>query len=148
MERVNNRQFPGIAAVSWALLSVHGLLLLVLLITGVALYVGRVWWRLRHIPGPFWAKITNIQRVLWVRTGRSHEIHQAVHDRYGEMVRFGPNMVSLGNPAWIPQLYPIRPGFPKVREHSQASRRISLMLFFLLNQSAGRLLSNFDALHT
>ncbi|KAI1128808.1 putative cytochrome P450 oxidoreductase [Nemania abortiva] len=84
-----------------------------LVVLGVGLRLLRVWWRLRHIPGPFWAKFTNLQRVSWVRTGRSHQIHQAIHDKYGEVVRFAPNMVSLANPAWIPQLYPVRPGFPK-----------------------------------
>lgn len=83
-------------------------------IAGLSFHLFRVWSRLRHISGPFWSQFTNIPRVLWVTTGRSHEIHHAIHDKYGEVVRFGPNMVSLGNPAWIPQLYPIRPGFPKV----------------------------------
>jgi hypothetical protein len=49
-----------------------------------------------------------------VKTKRAHEIHQEMHDKYGEVVQFGPNMVSVSNPAWIPTLYPIRPGFPKV----------------------------------
>ncbi|KUI52982.1 Pisatin demethylase [Cytospora mali] len=104
---------------SFSLPQLHGiqvsplLLILGLLVSGAALHLFRVWWRLRYIPGPFWAKFTNIQRVLWVTTGRSHEIHQAVHEKYGEVVRFAPNMVSLANPSWIPQLYPIRPGFPK-----------------------------------
>ncbi|KAL2167184.1 hypothetical protein VTG60DRAFT_1596 [Thermothelomyces hinnuleus] len=26
------------------------------------------WWRLRHIPGPFWASITDIPKILWVKT--------------------------------------------------------------------------------
>ncbi|KAK0723562.1 putative cytochrome P450 oxidoreductase [Lasiosphaeria miniovina] len=88
-------------------------LLLTLAASGIALHLFRTWWRLRHVPGPIWANFTNIQRVLWVTTGRSHEIHRDMHTKYGEVVRFAPNMVSLGNPAWIPQLYPIRPGFPK-----------------------------------
>ncbi|KAL4867930.1 hypothetical protein BDV12DRAFT_170571 [Aspergillus spectabilis] len=69
--------------------------------------------RLGHIPGPFWARFTNLQRVSWVRTKRAHEIHHELHEKYGEVVRFGPNMVSLSNPAWIPVLYPARAGFPK-----------------------------------
>lgn len=72
------------------------------------------YWRLKNIPGPFWARFTNFQRVLWVNTGRAHEIHQAVHRKYGNLVRFGPNMVSIADPAAIPTVYPTRPGFPKV----------------------------------
>lgn len=73
----------------------------------------RTWWRLKSIPGPFWAKITNFQRVFWVRTGRAHEIHMEMHEKYGDFVRFGPNMISIGDPAAIPTVYPMRPGFPK-----------------------------------
>ncbi|KAL5341118.1 cytochrome P450 [Aspergillus crustosus] len=76
-------------------------------------HLSRVYWRLRHIPGPILCKFTNQRRVSWVKTKRAHEIHQEIHDKYGEVVQFGPNMVSVSNPVWIPILYPIRPGFPK-----------------------------------
>lgn len=88
----------------------------------------RVYWRLKHVPGPFLAKFTNVQRVLWVKTRRAHEIHQAVHDKYGEVVQFGPNMVSLANPAWIPTVYPIRPGFPKAGIPVQNIKRLFTLL--------------------
>jgi hypothetical protein len=86
---------------------------LVLLAVGGLFQLIFVYWRLRHIPGPFWTKFTDLQRVLWVRTQRAHEIHQAAHEEYGDVVTFGPNMVSLADPAWIKQIYPMRPGFPK-----------------------------------
>ncbi len=92
-----------------------------LVISGTVVHLFCVYWRLRHIPGPFWAKFTNVQRVLWVKTGRAHEIHQAVHEKYGEVAQFGPNMVSLANPAWIPTVYPIRPGFPKASFENNGS---------------------------
>lgn len=71
--------------------------------------------RLKHVPGPIWAKFTNLQRVLWVKTGRAHEIHQQLHERYGTSVRFGPNMVSISDNDAIPIIYPAKMGFPKVR---------------------------------
>lgn len=71
------------------------------------------WYRLRHVPGPFFASISNLQRVWWVKTGRAHLHHQAMHRRYGPVVRTGPNMVSFSNPADIPTVYPIRTGLPK-----------------------------------
>ena len=74
----------------------------------------RTWWRLRQIPGPLPAKITNFQRMSWIRTKRAHLILQGLHERYGEVVRIGPNMVSFSNPDVIPSVYPMRPGFPKV----------------------------------
>ena len=74
----------------------------------------RSYWKLKDVPGPFWAKFTNLQRVKWVKTKRSHDIFQTVHKTYGTSVRVGPNMVSIADPAAIPIVYPMRPGFPKV----------------------------------
>ncbi|OTA53098.1 putative benzoate 4-monooxygenase cytochrome P450 [Hypoxylon sp. EC38] len=79
----------------------------------VSLQLWRTWWRLRHIPGPFPASITNFQRVSWVKTKRAHLILQDVHEKYGEVVRIGPNMVSFSNPEAIPTVYTTRSGFPK-----------------------------------
>jgi len=76
-------------------------------------HIWRTYARLKDVPGPFWARFTNLQRVLWVKTGRSHEIYQSIHE-HEEFVRIGPNMVSISDPAAIPDVYPMRPGFPKV----------------------------------
>lgn len=85
-----------------------------LLLCYVAFRAIHVYWRLRDIPGPIWARWTNLQRVYWVKTRQAHRIHHEMHERYGDVVRFGPSMVSLADPAWIPLVYPMRPGFPKV----------------------------------
>ena len=91
------------------------LLLLGAVLTLIALQLFRTWWRLRYIPGPFIASFTNFQRVWWVKTKRAHLIHQQMHEKYGAVVRIGPNMVSISNPEAIPTVYPMRPGFIKVR---------------------------------
>lgn len=77
----------------------------------------RPWWRLRHIAGPFPASITNFQRMGWIGTKRAHIILQETHEKYGEVVRISPNMVSFSNPDAIHAVYPMRPGFPKVCTH-------------------------------
>ncbi|EAQ84780.1 hypothetical protein CHGG_08794 [Chaetomium globosum CBS 148.51] len=84
-----------------------------LLLCWAFLHQSRVYYRLRHFPGPFVARFTNLQRVSWVQTARSHEIHAQMHKRYGDFVRMGPNMVSISDPNLIPAVYPIRPGVPK-----------------------------------
>ncbi|KAL2847838.1 cytochrome P450 [Aspergillus pseudoustus] len=86
------------------------LALIVVIITSVLFHT---WRKLHEIPGPFWAKFTNLQRVYWVKTMRSHDIHQHLHAQYGDIVRMGPNMVSIADPAVIPTLYTPRAGFPK-----------------------------------
>lgn len=95
----------NLARVIWLVLATSTL--------SVLIQAFRTWYSLRHIPGPFLASITNFQRAWWVRTGRAHLYHQAVHEKYGELVRIGPRMVSFSNPSAIPVVYPIRPGFPK-----------------------------------
>ncbi|KAI0551608.1 putative benzoate 4-monooxygenase cytochrome P450 [Xylaria curta] len=71
------------------------------------------WNRLSHVPGPLVSSLTNLPRVFWVKTGQSQEYYRQLHKKYGEIVRLGPNMVSVSNPEVIPILYPTRPGFPK-----------------------------------
>jgi len=51
--------------------------------------------------------------MRWVLSGEAHLIHQRHHDKYGELVRIAPNMVSFSNPEAIPVVYPSKPGFPK-----------------------------------
>jgi hypothetical protein len=89
-------------------------IVLLFVVLGVSLQLLRTWWRLRHIPGPFLASITNFQRMSWISTKRAHSILQEIHEKYGEVVRIGPNMVSFSNPDAIPTIYPMRTGFPKV----------------------------------
>ncbi|KAM6476000.1 cytochrome P450 CYP4/CYP19/CYP26 subfamily protein [Trichoderma sp. SZMC 28011] len=100
----------------------------------VFVHLFQTWWSLRHIPGPFLASLTNLQRVWWVRTGRAHLYHQAVHARYGDIVRIGPHMVSVSNPEAIQTIYPIRSGFPKSDFYSAlrpySSERGSMLLVF------------------
>lgn len=68
---------------------------------------------LRGIPGPAIAKITDLYRLLLVRTGVVHEHHIALHKKYGPLVRLGPNNVSIGSPSAIPILYNVRTKYPK-----------------------------------
>lgn len=67
-----------------------------------------------HIPGPFWASMTNIPRMRWAYSGRAHEIQIDLHKNYGKLVRLGPNCISVGDPLAIPQIYGTGANFPKV----------------------------------
>jgi hypothetical protein len=73
----------------------------------VALILAHAWLisPLRHIPGPFLARFTNLWKLFSV-LGRSAEQRQRqLHDHYGTAVRLGPNMVSISDPAMIDQVY-------------------------------------------
>ena len=69
---------------------------------------------LRNIPGPFFASITDLWRLLVVERGRFELALQALHDRHGDLVRVGPNCVSVGDPRKIRQIYGIARLFEKV----------------------------------
>lgn len=68
---------------------------------------------LRHIPGPFLGRFTNLLRVTWVKSLRSHEIYHDLHKQHGDLVLVGPNTVSVSDPNAISVIYPVRKGFPK-----------------------------------
>lgn len=68
------------------------------------------------------AKFTDLQRMFWVKTMRAQEIQQEAHQKYGDCVRFGPNMVSIDDPAAIPILYPKRVG--KIRPRGRCWRGV------------------------
>nr|Q0CRQ3.2 RecName: Full=Cytochrome P450 monooxygenase ATEG_03631; AltName: Full=Azasperpyranone A biosynthesis cluster A protein ATEG_03631 [Aspergillus terreus NIH2624] len=65
----------------------------------------RSYLRLAHIPGPFAAGWTNLPRFSWVLSFKAHDIHTALHRKYGPLVRFGPNMVSVGDPKEVGHIY-------------------------------------------
>ena len=109
-------------------------------ITVVLVRLGWTWWRLKHIPGPFPACITDLHRMSWVPTARAHLILQDAHRKYGEVVRIGPNMVSFSNPEAIPAVYPMRPGIPKVLNQFSLVRASA-------NTKIGRLLYDSAAIH-
>lgn len=70
--------------------------------------------KLRHVPGPFLAALSNCARFSWVLTGRAQAIHLEQHRKYGKIVRFGPNMVSVSDPNEIPNIYGFTGKFKKV----------------------------------
>ncbi|KAL4940291.1 hypothetical protein BDV06DRAFT_213603 [Aspergillus oleicola] len=80
------------------------LALLLILVVVVAVLV-RTRLRLSHIPGPFFASLTNIVRRNWVLTGNAHLIHTNLHRKYGKVVRVGPHTVLVSDPAAIPSIY-------------------------------------------
>ena len=114
---------------------------------GIILPLWRTWWRLRHIPGPFPASITNLQRMRWVETKRAHLILQQMHDKYGELVRIGPNMVSFCNPEAIPTIYPMRSGFPKGRAWVFCHGGEGEVKLTVGVSGTGRILCNSPAIH-
>lgn len=73
--------------------------------------------RLRHIPGPLLPSLTDLwlQSKVWRGTNTA-KIVPELHQKYGPVVRWGPNRVSFASPAAILDIYSTRDIFPKVSD--------------------------------
>jgi hypothetical protein len=71
--------------------------------------------RLRSIPGPTLAKVTDVWRAVHAYGGRIDLKHVQLHRKYGTAVQVGPNCVSISDPALIRIIYSTRNPWKKVR---------------------------------
>ncbi|KAJ9602189.1 hypothetical protein H2200_013309 [Cladophialophora chaetospira] len=65
------------------------------------------------VPGPFWAAYTDLWRFSVVWGGRAERVHIQLHNKYGPLVRLGPNCVSISDPEAIKMIYGITSTFVK-----------------------------------
>ncbi|PGH12267.1 hypothetical protein AJ80_06781 [Polytolypa hystricis UAMH7299] len=68
---------------------------------------------LHRYPGPLWAKFTNLWRFIDVSGRRPEVTHIALHRKYGDVVRLGPNVLSFADPKAIKGIYGLNKGFVK-----------------------------------
>ena len=88
----------------------------------------------RDIPGPFLAKFTDLWRFLLVTGRRSQETYLKLHKKHGDLVRIGPNCISISQPDMIPVIYGIGKGYVKsdfysVWQNIVNGKRVSSMVF-------------------
>lgn len=76
------------------------------------------YWRLRHIPGPIVAKFTDLWRLLLVWQGRAELTYVELHEKYGDVVRIGPNCVSISKSDCINDIYGIGKGYIKASHNA------------------------------
>ncbi len=76
-------------------------------------YLGTTYWRLGHVPGPKLAAFSDLWRVRIVWRGRAEMTYLELHKQYGDVVRVGPNCVSVCRPNVIQSIYGIGNGFIK-----------------------------------
>ena len=69
---------------------------------------------IKHIPGPFFAKFTNLWRFFDTYGGRAELTHRILHEKYGSVVRLGPNVVSISDPKLLRTIYNTRGDYLKV----------------------------------
>ena len=77
------------------------------------LFLASNYWRLRHVPGPFLAAFTDLWRLFVVWGGKAEQVQIELHKKYGDVVRLGPNCVSISLPDVVGDIYGIGKGFIK-----------------------------------
>ncbi|KAI2628607.1 cytochrome P450 [Hypoxylon sp. NC1633] len=71
------------------------------------------WYRLRHIPGPFLASISNLWLGLYEWRGRQDDIFQYLTEKYGSIVRIGPNDILIDDPEIIRRMSGVKSKYGK-----------------------------------
>lgn len=78
---------------------------------------------LKKIPGPILAKFSNIWR-FYNHYGQTHiETQKQLHEKYGDVVRLGPNIVSVADASLLKTIYSTRGTFLKVSRSTEHSMR-------------------------
>lgn len=72
---------------------------------------------LRQIPGPVAARFSGLYRASLVYGGKAPYQYRRLHEKYGPIVRVGPNHVSVSDPSAVPQIYGIGSNYLKASRH-------------------------------
>lgn len=86
----------------------HGLLKSIVLPCLLALVVVfilqqfRSWYRLRHIPGPFWASVSSFWMVRKALTGKLHEHLRDISEKYGSLRSLSSQRLLASRPTARP----------------------------------------------
>ncbi|KAI1173081.1 cytochrome P450 [Nemania sp. FL0916] len=92
---------------------VGGTIVSVLLVLLLYLIRMRNYHGLNKIPGPFLASITNLWKWHIVWTEQMPFVNTKLHEKYGPLVRIGPNHVSASSEESIQTIHRSRSGFTK-----------------------------------
>ncbi|KAK4935613.1 hypothetical protein LTR10_023374 [Elasticomyces elasticus] len=84
----------------------------ILLLLGFCVY-NKYFYGISRIPGPFLAAFSDIWRTVLVWSGQAHIAHVKLHEKYGPLVRLGPNVISVSEPEAIKIIYALNSGYVK-----------------------------------
>lgn len=114
--------------------SFTSLLIYSLLLLAIVGHITATYANYRNVPGPFLANFTNLWRLLTVWGRSSHNVYLALHKKHGDLVRIGPNCISIRKPDIIPSIYGIGKGYIKsdfysVWQNIVNGERVASMVF-------------------
>lgn len=60
---------------------------------------------LNKFDGPFLASFTNLWKLWYAFTGSQKQMYVDIHEKYGDIVRIGPNEISFADPKAVRDIY-------------------------------------------
>ncbi|TEB30402.1 cytochrome P450 67 [Coprinellus micaceus] len=82
------------------------------LFTSIIVYRLSPWHPLSSCPGPLICKVTKMWTAYLAWTGKTHLYYLGLHEKYGRIVRIGPNDISVTDKALFPHILGAQ-GMPK-----------------------------------
>jgi len=73
----------------------------------------RAWWRLRHFPGPRFASFSYLWGYRKMTTGQMHRKLAEEQDKYGKVVRIGPNELMVYDSETLWHINSVRSEYPR-----------------------------------
>lgn len=99
-----------------------------LLLAATLVHLLRTYFRLRHVPGPYLASLSNLWRLYTMNVPGHGERMVALHREHGPLVRIGPNRVSTSDASMISVVFATTEVWEKVsKPRTHMSRREMLM---------------------
>ena len=96
---------------AWVVASIAPLLVASIIYRLVANYFNR---GLNRYPGPWLAKFTKVWHRIDVGTNRHQQNLLELHRKWGDIVRIGPNTLSIASPDLLPHIFGVKNEFLKV----------------------------------
>ncbi|KAK3348834.1 cytochrome P450 [Lasiosphaeria hispida] len=83
------------------------------LFTAYVVHSFYVWYRLSHVPGPFWPAFSKYWMVSESLKGRQPAAIKEVTDKYGSLARIGPNELVTDDPELLRRMMAVRSAYTR-----------------------------------
>lgn len=110
------------------LLNGYSIIILLVILLTLHLAAQKYLKGLNKYPGPFAASLTDNWRLFDVWKRNTHITYRRLHERYGDIVRVAPNVLSFGDPKAIPDIYGLNKGYTKVSPNNLSNVDMATLL--------------------
>lgn len=97
---------------------------------GIAVSTVVSWYRLRHIPGPWLASVSNIWIIRAATSKRLSEAFEEVGRSYGPLVRIGPNQILTSDADFLRKTGAVRGAYTRSQWYIAFRCKMNLIYSF------------------